>query len=82
MECKHREMRNLNRNQGGGRGVAKENIDTFEHDRMCLVNEMRGQFFKLVMRSEGTFKSLDKKYSFLQILEVNFVLNMRSQEIH
>ena len=51
MERKHREMRNLNSNQGGGRGVAKESRDTFEHDRMCLVNEMRGQFFNLVMIS-------------------------------
>ena len=41
MECKHREMKILNRNQGGGRGVHRENRSTFEHDRMCLVNEMR-----------------------------------------
>ena len=46
MERKHREMKKMNRNQGGGTGVAKENRGTFEHDRMCLVNEMRGQFFK------------------------------------
>ena len=51
MERKHREMKYLKNNQGGGRGVAKENRGTFEDDRMCLVNEMRGQFFKLVMRS-------------------------------
>ena len=60
MECKHREMKILNSNQGGGRGVAKENRGTFEHDRMCLVNEMRGQFFKIVMRSEGTFQKFRK----------------------
>ena len=48
-------MKKLNRNQGGGRGVHRENRSTFEHDRMCLVNEMRAQFFKLVMRLEGTF---------------------------
>ena len=40
MERKHREMKNLNTNQGGGRGVA-EYRNTFEHDKMCLVNEMR-----------------------------------------
>ena len=57
MEHKHREMKNLNCNQGGGRGVAKDNRDTFEHERMCLVNEMRGKIFKLVMRSEGTFQN-------------------------
>ena len=51
MERKHREMKNLNNNQGGGRGVSKEYRNTFEHDKMCLVNEMRAQFFKLVMRS-------------------------------
>ena len=55
MERKHREMKILNSNQGGGRGATKENRGTFEHDRMCLVNEMRGQIFKLVMRSEGIF---------------------------
>ena len=38
MECKHREMKILNSNQGGGRGVAKENRGTFEHEIMCLVN--------------------------------------------
>ena len=57
MECKHREMKNLNNNQGGGRGVAKEYRNTFEHDKMCLVNEMQAQIFKLVMRSEGTFQN-------------------------
>ena len=51
MERKHREMKILNSNQGGGRGFAKENRGTFEHARMCRVNEMRGQFFKCVMRS-------------------------------
>ena len=56
MECKHREMKILNSNQGGGRGVAKENRGTFEHEKMCLVNDMRGQLLKLVMRSEGTFQ--------------------------
>ncbi len=56
MEHKHREMKILNCNQGGGRGVAKENRGTFELDRICLVNEMKGKFFKLVIRSEGTFQ--------------------------
>ena len=50
MECKDREIKNLNSNQGGGRGVHRDNRSTFEHDRMCLVNEMRAQFFKFVMR--------------------------------
>jgi hypothetical protein len=61
MERKHREMKNLNNNQGGGRGVAKEYRNTFEHDKMCLVNEMRAQFFKLVMRSEDTFKNFKER---------------------
>ena len=51
MECKHREMKILNSNQGGGRRVSKENRSTFEHDRTCLVNEMRAQIFNIVMRS-------------------------------
>ena len=38
IDCKHREMKILNSNQGGGRGVAKQNRGAFEHDRMCLVN--------------------------------------------
>ena len=63
MERKHREMKKMNRNQGGGTGVAKENRGTFEHDRMCLVNEMRVQIFKLVMRSKGTFqKFIQRKF--------------------
>ena len=57
MERKHREMKNLNNNQGGGRRVTKEYRNTFEHEKMYLVNEMRAQFFKLVMRSEGTFQN-------------------------
>jgi len=61
MERKHREMKNLNKNQGGGRRVAKEYRNTFEHDKMCLVNEMRAQFFKLVMRSEGTFQNFKER---------------------
>ena len=61
MERKHREMKILNRNQGGGRGVDKDNRGTFEHDRMCLVNEMRGQFFNLVMRLEGTFQNFSQR---------------------
>ena len=40
MERKHREMKNLNNNRGGGRGVSKEYRNTFENDKMCLVNEM------------------------------------------
>ena len=35
MEHKHREMKILNINQGGGKGVAKENRGTFEHDKSC-----------------------------------------------
>ena len=64
MELKHREMKILNSNQGGGRGIAKENTSTFEHDRMCLVNEMRAQFFKIVMRSEGTFQKFRQRKLF------------------
>ena len=64
MERKHREMKKMNNKQGGGRGVAKEYRNTFEHDKMCLVNEMRAQFFKLVMRSEGTFQNF-KEIRFL-----------------
>ena len=61
MERKHREMKILNINQGGGRGVAKENRGTFEHDRMCIENQMRGTFFNLVMRSEGTFQKFRQR---------------------
>ena len=39
MEHKNREMKILNNKQGGGRGVLKEHRNTFEHDKMCLVNE-------------------------------------------
>ena len=39
MEHKHREMKNLDKNQGGGRGVAKEYRNRFEYEKMCLVNE-------------------------------------------
>ena len=60
----------------------KENRCTFEHDRMCLVNDMRGKIFNLVMISKVLSKILDKRDSWLQILEVNFVLNMTSQEIN
>ena len=61
MEHKHREMKNLNRNQGGGRGFGKEYRNTFEHDKMCLVNYMQTQFFTLVMRSEGTFQNFKER---------------------
>ena len=61
MERNNREMKNLNTNQGGGRGVHKVNRSTFERDRMCLVNEMRAQIFKLVMRLEGTFKKFRQR---------------------
>ncbi len=44
MKFKHMEMQNLNNNQGGGRVVVKEYRNTFEHDKMCLVNEMQAQF--------------------------------------
>ena len=71
MERKHRELKNVKRNQGGGRGFAKEDRGTFEHDRMCLVNEKRGQFFKIFMRSEGTFQN------FRQV--IFFPSNIRSQ---
>ena len=56
MERKHRYMEFLNRNKGGGRGFHREIRSTFEHDRMCLVNEMRVKILKLVMRSEGNFQ--------------------------
>ena len=55
MECKHREMKNLNNNKGGGRGVAKEYRNTFEHDKMCLVNEMQTQFFQTGYEIRGYF---------------------------
>ena len=38
MEHKKREIIFFNNNQGGGRGVSKENRGTVEHARMCLVN--------------------------------------------
>jgi len=55
MKCKHKEMKIFNSNRGGGRGVSNEYRNNFEHEKMCLVNEMRSQFFKLVMWSKGTF---------------------------
>ena len=61
MEHKHREMKNLNNNQGGGREVHRENRSTFEHDRMCLVNEIEGKIFNLVMRLEGTFQNFRER---------------------
>jgi hypothetical protein len=61
MEHNHKEMKNLNNNQGGGRGVAKEDRNTFEHDKMCVVNEMRAHFFKLAMRLEGTFQNFKQR---------------------
>ena len=61
MERKHREIKNLNNNQGGGSGVAKEYRNRFEYDKMCLVNETWAQFFKLVMRSEGTFQNFKER---------------------
>ena len=54
-------MEILNRNQGEGRGVTKEYRNTFEHDKMCLVNEMQAQFFKLVMRLESTFQNFKER---------------------
>ena len=36
MERKHREMKILNRNQGGGRGVSKENRDTLNMTECVL----------------------------------------------
>ena len=38
IERKHRGLKNLNNNQGGGRGVHKENRRKFEHDRICVRN--------------------------------------------
>ena len=61
MEHTHREIKILNSNQGGGRGVAKEYRNTFEHDKIFLVNEMRAQFFKLVMSSKGTFQNFKER---------------------
>ena len=40
MEHKHREMKSLNNNQRGQRGVLKDYRNIFEHDKLCLVNEM------------------------------------------
>ena len=50
----------MNINQGGGRGVSKEYRNTFKHNKMCLVNEVRAQFFKLVMRLEGIFQNFQQ----------------------
>ena len=44
MEHKHREMKILNDNQRGRRRVLKDYRNIFEHDKMCLVNEMRALF--------------------------------------
>ena len=44
MEQKHREMKILNDNQRGRRRVLKDYRNIFEHDKMCLVNEMRALF--------------------------------------
>ena len=54
-------MKILNRNQGGGRGFHRDNISTFEHDRKCILNEMREHFFILFMRSEGTFQKFRQR---------------------
>ena len=64
MERKHREMKILNSNQGRRRWVSKENKCTFQHDRMCLVNEMRVQFVNLVMRLEGSFQKFRQRRFF------------------
>jgi len=64
-------MQILNSSQGGGRGVDNEYRNTFEHDIMCLVNEMTAQFFKLFMRLEGTFQNFIQRRS--------LPLNIRSQ---
>ena len=58
MEHKHREMKILNNNQGGGRRVLKEYRNTIEHDKIFLLNNMQARFFKLVMRLEGNFQNL------------------------
>jgi hypothetical protein len=51
MEHKHREVKILNTNQGAQRGcIGMDYRNTFDHDKMFLVNEMRAQFFELVMR--------------------------------
>ena len=59
IECK--EMKILNNDLGRGIRVAKEYRNTFEHDKMCLVNEMRAQSFKLVMISEGTLQNFKER---------------------
>ena len=61
MEHENREMKKVNRNQEGGRGVPKEYRNTFEHEKMCLLNEIQAQFFKLLMRSEGTFQNFKER---------------------
>ena len=54
-------MKMLNRNQRGGRWVSKEYRCTFEHDKICLINEMRAQIFMLVMILEGTFQNFRQR---------------------
>lgn len=54
-------MKILNRNQGGGRGVSKEYRNTFEHNKMCLVNEMWEKKFNLVIRSKGIFQNIQQR---------------------
>ena len=54
-------MKILNSNQGGGRGFAKVYRNTFEHNKMCLVNEMWAQFFKIFIRSKGTFQNFQQR---------------------
>jgi hypothetical protein len=42
MEYKHMEMKSFNTNQGAQRGcIGMDYQNTFDHDQMCLVNEMR-----------------------------------------
>jgi hypothetical protein len=79
MECKHKEMKNLNTNQGAQRGcIGMDYQNTFDHDKMCLVNEMREQFFKLVMRSEGILQKQKQIKCVPPIIKNQLRLNMKS----
>ena len=51
----------MNNNYGRGRGVAKEYRNTFEYNRLCLLNQMGAQYFKFVMNLEGTFKKFRQR---------------------
>jgi hypothetical protein len=42
MECKHKDMKKLNTNQRSQWGyIGMDYRNTFDHDKMCLFNEIR-----------------------------------------